>query len=157
MRPSAACGQSVGMKSVLIATDGSAGAAAAVGAGLELARDGGGTATVVYVREPIGVLGEPFYQRKLSEQLAAADAAFAAARARAEEAGVAVETEVVEGDAAEAIADLAHTRGVDIVVVGSRGLGAVSGALLGSVSSAVVRRADRPVLVVKDAGEPSGA
>ena len=34
------------------------------------------------------------------------------------------------------------------IVVGSRGLGAITGALIGSVSSAVLHRADRPVMVV---------
>lgn len=144
------------MKTVLIATDGSAGAEAAVAAGLELAGDGG-SATVLYVRERIGVLGDPFYQRKLTEQLAAAEAALGAARAQAEQAGVAVETEVLEGDPAEAIVDLARSRRADVIVIGSRGLGAVSGVLLGSVSTAVVHRADRPVLVVKEAVEARDA
>ncbi len=35
------------------------------------------------------------------------------------------------------------------IVIGSRGLGTVAGALLGSVSKVVVRDADRPVLVAR--------
>jgi len=44
---------------------------------------------------------------------------------------------------------IATEGGYDMVVVGSRGLGAIKGALLGSVSSAVVHHADRPVLVAR--------
>jgi nucleotide-binding universal stress UspA family protein len=140
------------MKNILIATDGSDGARAAVAAGAELARDLGGTASVVYVRPAIGELGAPFYQRKLSEQMAEAEAALEAARAEAEKAGASVETDILEGDAADMVVDVARIRGADVIVVGSRGLGAVTGALLGSVSSAIVHKADRPVLVVKDEG-----
>jgi len=61
--------------------------------------------------------------------------------------GVEAETEVLEGDPAGRILELARLRDVDLIVVGSRGLGPVAGALLGSVSREVVQRADRPVLV----------
>jgi len=59
------------------------------------------------------------------------------------------EVAVVDLPPVEAI--LAHARKVDAgaIVMGSRGHGVVGRLLLGSVSRAVVRRADRPVLVVK--------
>jgi nucleotide-binding universal stress UspA family protein len=63
-------------------------------------------------------------------------------------AGVAVE-EVEEhaGDAAGAILQVAEREGVELVVMGTRGLGGPAG-VLGSVSSAVVRAAPCPVLLV---------
>ena len=67
----------------------------------------------------------------------------------AAEAGVAGESEILEGDAAEEILGLARLRDADLIVVGSRDLGRVAGAVLGSVSHAIVDNADRPVLVVK--------
>jgi nucleotide-binding universal stress UspA family protein len=62
--------------------------------------------------------------------------------------GVNAEGEILEGSAAERVVELARDRNAPLIVVGSRGLGAAAGALLGSVSSAIIHRADRPVLVV---------
>ncbi|HEV8641960.1 MAG TPA: universal stress protein [Methylomirabilota bacterium] len=62
------------------------------------------------------------------------------------------EIRVSEGDPREEIVRIAEEWGADLVVVGARGLGAVKGFLLGSVSLAVVRHAPCSVLVVK--GEP---
>lgn len=61
---------------------------------------------------------------------------------------------VVEGEPREEIPRLAEEWNADLVVVGARGLGAVKGWLLGSVSTAVVHQAPCPVLVVK--GRPAG-
>jgi nucleotide-binding universal stress UspA family protein len=57
-----------------------------------------------------------------------------------------------EGRVADAIVTLARERGASAIVVGSRGLGGVKSALLGSVSSRLVHEADRPLLVVPPAG-----
>jgi len=61
---------------------------------------------------------------------------------------VEAEGEIMEGDAAEEIVELARARDADLIVVGSRALGSLAATLLGSVSHAVVHGADRPVLVV---------
>jgi nucleotide-binding universal stress UspA family protein len=50
---------------------------------------------------------------------------------------------------AEQIVNLADELGVGLIVVGSRGLGGIRRALMGSVSDAVVRHAHCPVLVVR--------
>jgi nucleotide-binding universal stress UspA family protein len=47
---------------------------------------------------------------------------------------------------------LARERDVDAIVIGQRGLGGAERALLGSVSTAVVHHADRPVLLVPFSG-----
>lgn len=46
------------------------------------------------------------------------------------------------------IVSYAHDNGCDLIIMGSRGLGALRG-MLGSVSSHVLREADVPVMVVK--------
>ena len=138
---------------VVIATDGSTSAEQAVVAGARVARTLGTNVVLVYVRPAIGTLGEPYYQEKLSEQMAYARAALDGAEALVREAGCDVDAEILEGNPADQVVELARARNAPLIVVGSRGLGAVSGALLGSVSSAIIHRTDRPVLVVPSAAQ----
>jgi nucleotide-binding universal stress UspA family protein len=79
----------------------------------------------------------------------------AQARAAAVLAGIVktIEREVLGGDPVEALCSAAAKPGVDLVVVGARGLGPLKRLVLGSVSEGVLRHADRPVLIVKT-GEP---
>jgi nucleotide-binding universal stress UspA family protein len=60
---------------------------------------------------------------------------------------------VPEGDAREAILRVAEEWRADLVVLGARGLGAVTGFMLGSVSLGVARHARCSVLVVKGGAE----
>ncbi len=53
------------------------------------------------------------------------------------------------GKVATEIVDLAEELGAGLVVLGSRGLGGIRRALMGSVSDSVVRHAHCPVLVVR--------
>jgi nucleotide-binding universal stress UspA family protein len=69
----------------------------------------------------------------------------------AERLGITTHVSVIDGGAAaEAIVQAAERLDVDAVALGSHGRGAAARALMGSVAEAVVRRARRPVMVVKE-------
>jgi nucleotide-binding universal stress UspA family protein len=63
--------------------------------------------------------------------------------------GVPVETIVTSGSPAVAIAELARSGDVELVVVGHRGRNAVARALLGSVADRLVQISPKPVLVFR--------
>jgi nucleotide-binding universal stress UspA family protein len=62
---------------------------------------------------------------------------------------VAVRRELLFGDVAECVVNVAETRGCDLIVMGTRGLGPLRGLLLGSKAQRVVSLAQCPVLLVK--------
>jgi nucleotide-binding universal stress UspA family protein len=63
--------------------------------------------------------------------------------------GVKYAHHICTGDAAETIAQYAKEKGVDEIVMATRGTGAPSSLLLGSVASKVVHLTDLPVLLLK--------
>lgn len=85
-----------------------------------------------------------------SDLKAFAEEAVAAAKAVAEKHDIPkIETRVVRGQPARSIAKLAEDEKAEAIVLGSRGLGDVSGMLLGSVSHKVSSLAKCHVITVK--------
>jgi nucleotide-binding universal stress UspA family protein len=60
-----------------------------------------------------------------------------------------VTTQITEGNAANEIVAMAKSEGVDMLFLGSRGLGEITGLLLGSVSHKVVNLAPCTCVIVK--------
>jgi nucleotide-binding universal stress UspA family protein len=71
------------------------------------------------------------------------------AREILDHAGIAHQSHFKLGDAAEAIAEAARSHGCDAIVMGTRGLGAITGWVLGSVARKVLHLTDLPVTLVK--------
>jgi nucleotide-binding universal stress UspA family protein len=67
------------------------------------------------------------------------------------------EVVVAHGDPSELLIEAADARGASLVVVGNRGRGALTAAILGSVSAGVVRRSDRLVVVAGPLSEQAGS
>jgi nucleotide-binding universal stress UspA family protein len=78
-----------------------------------------------------------------------AEYAFKSARKVLAGAGLSFAERFVVGDAAKAIAGAAKREHCDLVLMGTRGQGALRQALLGSVASKVIGQSGVPVLVVR--------
>ena len=155
--------------SILLATDGSENSARARGLAVELSEATSAELHVVYVGEdaysstliypeaiePGGTTREdPLLLEQLEgqfEQMSRRVLETEAHKVR-EVGGTVVQAHLRMGKAAAEIVDLAEELGVGLLVMGSRGLGGIKRALMGSVSDAVVHHAHCPVLVVRGGG-----
>jgi nucleotide-binding universal stress UspA family protein len=137
---------------ILVAVDGSDHALHASEVAARLARSVGAQLTILTVyHAPSAALGEPNYSTALAHALdEARTIADRARRTVVEAGGLEPEVEWLAGAPADTIIAVARDGGHDLVVLGTRGRGRLSAALLGSVSSAVAAGAGRPVLVVGD-------
>ena len=141
---------------ILLATDGSDEAKRATEAAVELSKGTGSEVHVVYVLPtPAQLIGHHLYPEETRESLIGGAEREAerflneqAERIGSDGAKVA-ETHLRSGDPDKEILRLAEGLDVGLIVIGSRGLGAVSRALMGSVSDSVVRHAHCPVFVVR--------
>jgi nucleotide-binding universal stress UspA family protein len=94
-------------------------------------------------------LGEPNMQYAIDNRKKDAEEILNKALKEIGELPCEIHTELLEGDPASAIIDVATVRKSEIIVMGSRGLGRLAGLVLGSTSQKVVAHAPCPVLIVR--------
>ena len=143
--------------SIVVGTDGSDTAQTAVRYSIDLARQLGARLQIVSAYEPVS------NQRLRSEQVEVPSdlqwminpredvlALREAAAKEASDAGVDnVETFARQGDAADAILDVAEEQRSDLIVVGNKGMTGAKRFLLGSVPNKVSHHAPSSVLIVR--------
>lgn len=109
---------------------------------------------LINVQPPIPTLdmmrdGRPSVVHRLEEPLKEQGTQIlAAARHALDQAGIENRSFVEIGEAAQLIADYAKTYHCEMIVMGTHGLGAIAGLLLGSVATKVLHLASMPVVLV---------
>jgi nucleotide-binding universal stress UspA family protein len=128
---------------LVVGYDGSDHAAAALDYATKRAPAAGGQLVAVCAFDaPADWLGAPYYQSSLDDRRELAREVIGPLEDRTD-----LETDLVLGPPAEALARVAQARDAAEIVVGARGLGPFRAAL-GSVSHDLLHEADRPVVIV---------
>lgn len=142
------------LRHILLAVDGSPGSSRAADFARQLMADPQVQLTALVVIEPASVV--PFSPLESYAMTAPHPSPERLAAAQTLTAGIArdlgaerVHTRVEMGHPVEVICRVGDELGVDLIVVGARGLNPVATWLLGSVSERVVRHANQPVTVVR--------
>jgi nucleotide-binding universal stress UspA family protein len=145
------------MKRFLAAVDGSPEAEHAARMARDLAAAFRGELTLAYVIAPVILPNSPDPNVILPWDLVAfekaeqgwAEETLDQLRKKLEAPGLTIACRVEHGPPAATLAELAKSLNADLVVVGSRGRGAVARVLLGSVSDRLVHVCEKPVLVAR--------
>jgi nucleotide-binding universal stress UspA family protein len=141
------------IRKIVVPVDFSGANDAALKLATALARDGGGSLLILHVEQPpigygggdMGMLEGPHAGLDLQSLLE---------QVRPTDPNVKYEHHLVVGDPAREIVRLAADEDADLIVIGTHGRSGLTRLLMGSVAEEVVRRAECPVLTVK---QPHGA
>jgi len=138
-------------KNIVLAVDGSDHAIHAAKIAGDMARTmKSNSLWIVMAYDPIpAYLGEPNIQNAITARLEAAESVVQTVIKAVGKIPGEVRKEILEGPAAEEIIKVAEIRKCDLIIMGSRGLGKLTGLVLGSQSQKVVSHAHCPVLIVR--------
>jgi nucleotide-binding universal stress UspA family protein len=134
---------------ILVPTDGSAGADAALAEAIDLASAFDATVHSLYVADTSAAQPETGYVDIVESFERIGEETTTEAVDRAQQAGVEAVGAVRTGLPHRAILDYAEEIGADLVVMGTHGRTGLERYLLGSVTEKVVRTADAPVLTIR--------
>ncbi|MFB6152446.1 MAG: universal stress protein [Haloarculaceae archaeon] len=140
---------------ILLPTDGSDGTTGTLEHAIHIAKEDGATIHALYVVDRrLYMAAESETKAEVKKSLGEeGERAIDDVRVRAEEAGLDVEAELIDGIPHREIADYVDREGIDLVTMGTHGrTGRDRVANLGSVTERVVESVETPVLVV-DIGE----
>ena len=140
------------MSVIVVGTDGSSGAEAAVRKTIELLQGRDDTVNLVCSypgRSALERIGMTARQEVVNMRGVAADV-LARAEHRFSEAGFTVEKHAREGDPADTILHVADEQNADLIVVGARGHTGLRRFMLGSVSSKLSHHSPRSLLIVRE-------
>lgn len=135
---------------ILLAVDGSENSLRAAKEAGDLARAMKSDVRILVAFDGIpSYLGEPNLERVIEAHMKESQAIMQKAQDALGKIPGEIHTEIIEGSPAEAIINVAKTRGSTVIVMGSRGLSSIAELVLGSTSHKVVSHAPCPVLIVR--------
>ena len=135
---------------ILVAVDGSPHSRAALEVARGLGEALGAELWIVHAYAPTSdLLGYTDFTQRVSQRKSRGQTLLDEMRRSLGESPLAVTEELIEGPGAEAILKVAATRAVDLIVMGTRGLGALGDMVLGSVSRKVTQGAACPVMLAR--------
>ena len=137
------------IKKILVPLDGSANSFRGLDVAIHMARENHATITGLYVvgmakprtNDPISSLEKILLDN--------AQKIMKKAKLRAAKKGILFYDRVSYGNDGERIVDVAQKKNFDLIVIGSRGMGAAKEIFLGSTSNYVLHKSKKPVLIVK--------
>ena len=138
-------------ENILLAVDGSEHAMRAAYAASSLANAmNSQTLRIVVAYDTIPVhIGDPYMQNAINARISETEEILQRAVQVVWAVSAQIYTEMIEGDPAETIIEVARTRSSDLIIIGARGMGKLAGLLLGSTSQKVLSLAPCPVLIIR--------
>ena len=146
-------------KRILVPTDGSDAATVGLGEAIKLAKDQNASIRIIHIVDELIIASPDLYtvmpDNLIADLREAGQAILAKARARVQEAGIEVDTLLIEafgGRAGEHVVKVAQQWPADIIVCGTHGRRGLRRIVLGSDAEYIVRRSPVPILLVRAIG-----
>ncbi|MFZ7127286.1 MAG: universal stress protein [Desulfobacterales bacterium] len=136
-------------KRILVAYDGSAHSVAALEYALRMAETFEATLWIVHAYpQTSDMLGYEDFEKLVARRKAGGETVLKDARQKVGDTTVEITEDLIEGPEAEAILSVAKVRNIELIVMGTRGMGTLEGIMFGSVSRKVSNHSKCPVMLV---------